>query len=216
VDSERESSLFQILQNKDVPGLRDATQGLSAQIRESVLLLPTLYGDAKVLKVARRQLPDIPEIAASIDQLDIVARSMKGLVSDLCVDLAELRGYYYHSGMVFAAYVQGHSAAIARGGRYDEVGKAFGRARPATGFTIDLRDVAVLSGVQHNSGRIAAPYVVDDPDLTKIVEELRAKGEVVVVDLPGHADHNHELNCQRQLLKRDHQWIVEPMYQRKA
>jgi ATP phosphoribosyltransferase regulatory subunit len=216
VDSEQESSLFQILQNKDVPGLRDATQGLPAQIRQSVLLLPTLYGDAKVLEVARRQLPDIPEIVASIDQLDIAARSMKGLVSDLCVDLAELRGYYYHSGMVFAAYVQGHSAAIARGGRYDEVGKAFGRARPATGFTIDLRDVAVLSGVQNNSGRIAAPYVVDDLDLTKIIEDLRAKGEVVVVDLPGHADHIHELNCQRQLLKRDRQWIVEPMYQRKA
>jgi len=211
IEREQESELFQILQNKDVPALREATRDMPAAVRDALLLLPSLYGGAEVLERARRYLPQLPEIAASVDQLSTVSTAIQGMVFELCFDLAELRGYYYHSGMVFAAYAPGHSSAIARGGRYDEVGKAFGRARPATGFTIDLRDVALLAPASVPKGRIAAPYLPGDSQLARAIEKLRSAGEVVVIDLPGHANNFHELNCARHLVKRAADWVIESM-----
>ncbi len=211
IGAEQELELFQILQSKDVPAIRESTQALTREVRDALLLLPSLYGGIEVIAQARQHLPALPEIAAAIDQLQIVADAMRGLVAELCFDLAELRGYRYHSGMVFAAYAQGHSNAIARGGRYDEVGKAFGRARPATGFTIDLRDVALLSQGEVPRGRILAPCVPPDANLEKMIASLRASGQVVVMDLPGHARNQHELKCDRQIVKQNGDWVVTPL-----
>ena len=137
-----EAALFQALQRKDLPELRQLTRGLGAQAREALLLLPELYGGAEVLRVASRRLPRLPAIARALATLRALARACPVPAS---FDLAELRGYHYHSGVVFDAYCEGVAGAVARGGRYDEVGKAFGRARPATGFSIDLRSLAAAS-----------------------------------------------------------------------
>src|SRR5204863_9218805 len=107
--------------------------------RNALLLLPDLYGDASILSVAEKKLPENKNIKAALATLRALAKASP---IPLGFDLAELRGYHYHSGVVFDAYCNGVSGPVARGGRYDEVGKAFGRARPATGFSIDLRSVA--------------------------------------------------------------------------
>jgi len=110
---------------------------------------------------------------------------------------------------VFAAYTRGHPNAIALGGRYDEVGQAFGRARPATGFSLDLRELAGLSLPANGSSRILAPYAPDDMSLRNKVAELRAQGEIVIVDLPGHEATRSELGCDRQLVKHGGAWRIE-------
>jgi ATP phosphoribosyltransferase regulatory subunit len=136
-----EGELFAALQRKDVPELKVLTRGLAAKTREALLLLPELYGGVEVLDTAEKKLPKAPALARALDTLRTLAAACTLPVS---LDLAELRGYHYHSGVVFDAYCDGVAGAVARGGRYDEVGKAFGRARPATGFSIDLRSMAAV------------------------------------------------------------------------
>ena len=142
---ELEAELFAALQKKDLPGLRALSRLLNEKTRAALLLLPELYGGAEILAAAARKLPRLPELRKALGTLRALAKASPIPVS---FDLAELRGYHYHSGVVFDAYCEGGSGPasasilIARGGRYDEVGKAFGRARPATGFSIDLRSVA--------------------------------------------------------------------------
>lgn len=139
IEREREVELFEALQRKDVPGLQGLTRGLERKVREALLLLPRLYGGKEVLAQARRELPAIAQLRKALDTLDRLTDACSIPVS---LDLAELRGYHYHSGVVFDAYCDGVLGPVARGGRYDEVGKAFGRPRPATGFSIDLRELA--------------------------------------------------------------------------
>jgi len=145
LDGERERDLFEALQKKDVPELKKLSKNLPAKTRDALLLLPELYGGAEILDVAAKKLPKLEGLEAALATLRALAKACPVPAS---FDLAELRGYHYHSGVVFDAYVDGRNGAasllVARGGRYDDVGKAFGRARPATGFSIDLR---VLAGV---------------------------------------------------------------------
>jgi len=140
----RELALFEALQRKDVPELRALSRRLQAPVRRALLALPELYGDASVLEAAGRRLPHLPEVRGALKTLRALADACPLPVS---VDLAELRGYHYHSGVVFDAYCNGAAASvpIARGGRYDEVGRAFGRPRPATGFSIELRSLAAAA-----------------------------------------------------------------------
>jgi ATP phosphoribosyltransferase regulatory subunit len=142
VDAEREAELFEALQRKDVPALKELSKKLRARPREALLMLPSLYGGVEVLDEAEKKLPPLPEVKKALATLGKLAKACKFPAS---FDLAELRGYHYHSGVVFDAYCDGVAGAVARGGRYDEVGKAFGRARPATGFSIDLRTLASVS-----------------------------------------------------------------------
>jgi ATP phosphoribosyltransferase regulatory subunit len=141
VNGEREAELFEALQRKDVSTLGSLTRSLAKRTREALILLPQLYGGAEILRLAERKLPGLPQLKRALATLKALAKACPVPVS---FDLAELRGYHYHSGVVFDAYCDGVSGAVARGGRYDEVGKAFGRARPATGFSIDLRALASL------------------------------------------------------------------------
>jgi ATP phosphoribosyltransferase regulatory subunit len=143
VDAELEAQLFEALQKKDLPALREMTKKLDAKTRAALLLLPELYGGTEVLDNAESKLPKLPELTRALGTLRTLAKVCRIPAS---FDLAELRGYHYHSGVVFDAYCDGVSGPVARGGRYDEVGKAFGRARPATGFSIDLRSLAGVSG----------------------------------------------------------------------
>ena len=134
-----EVDLFEALQKKDLPSLKGLTKKLDAKTRTALLLLPELYGDSVVLEVAEKKLPKLPELQKALTTLRALAKACPIPVS---FDLAELRGYHYHSGVVFDAYCDGVAGTVARGGRYDEVGKAFGRPRAATGFSIELRSLA--------------------------------------------------------------------------
>ena len=207
----QEADLFQVLQAKDVPALRELSNGLDAVTRDALLLLPELYGGPDVLHVARARLPDYPELTACLDALARIGRELNGDVQDLCFDLAELRGYHYHSGVVFAAYAGNRPEAIARGGRYDEVGRAFGRARPATGFTMDLRELAQMANAEERPLRVLAPYQPADAGLQAEIARLRAAGTVVVSDLPGHDANRAELDCSQQLVAKNGAWKLEPL-----
>ena len=139
VGHELEAELFEALQKKDVPALKILTKRTDAKTRAALLLLPSLYGGAEVLDLAEKRMPRLPELGKALETLRALSKASRIPVS---FDLAELRGYHYHSGVVFDAYCDGVAGAVARGGRYDEVGKAFGRLRPATGFSIELRSLA--------------------------------------------------------------------------
>ncbi|HEX5766776.1 MAG TPA: ATP phosphoribosyltransferase regulatory subunit, partial [Burkholderiales bacterium] len=142
VDAEREAELFEALQRKDTPEIKNLSRSLQSAYREALLMLPGLYGGAEIIDEAQKKLPPLPEVKKALATLGRLAKACKFPAG---FDLAELRGYHYHSGVVFDAYCDGAAGAVARGGRYDEVGKAFGRARPATGFSIDLRTLASVS-----------------------------------------------------------------------
>lgn len=207
IGEELEAALFSALQSKDVPVLSGLVEGLPKATQDALLALPQLYGGAEVLQRARQLLPDVEEIRAALDQLQRAMEELQPLAADIGVDLAELRGYHYHSGMVFAAYHEGSHDAIALGGRYDDVGKSFGRARPATGFSMDLRQLHGLLEKQAMAKGILAP-LDSDPRLQEKIAELRAQGNAVVVDMLGDAAHRAELNCDRELVQRDGSWIV--------
>ena len=208
IDRDTEAELFRTLQAKDKPALGTLTASLRNDVRDALQALPELYGGVEVLQAARRRLPDFPQLAASLDTLEFIAGQLAGEVGELFVDLAELRGYHYHSGAVFTAYVPGQTEAIARGGRNDEIGKAFGRARPATGFSIDLRDLASLADGDGDPKRILAPYRPEDPQLQTTIQSLREAGNIVIVDLPGHDENRGELGCQQHLVARSGKWVV--------
>jgi ATP phosphoribosyltransferase regulatory subunit len=201
-----EEEVFAALQAKDVPALRDLAARVAEPARAGLLALPELYGGVEVLDEAKRRLPATPEIATALDTLRRLARDLVDL--PIGFDLADLRGYHYHNGVIVAAYCNGSPGAVALGGRYDYVGESFGRGRPATGFSIDLRDLARLAPQTECRGAILAPWP-EDAALHAKVERLRASGETVVLALPGHDGHWREAGCDRQLLRRGNEWIIE-------
>jgi ATP phosphoribosyltransferase regulatory subunit len=208
LDKDIESELFVALQSKDSAALRTLARPLDAALRNALLALPALYGNcAEVLAKARKQLPDYPEMRAALDDLQSISTSLQPLVSNVGIDLADLRGYHYHSGMVFAAYHAGSHDAIALGGRYDDLGKSFGRARAATGFSMDLRQLYRLLPPQAARLGVCAPHS-DDAALRDKIAQLRAAGEAVVVDLLGDATLRRELQCDRELVLRNSAWQV--------
>ena len=202
----REEELFGLLQAKDVPELRRVLANVAEPARSALLALPELYGGPEVLDEAAARLPQDAEITELLDEL----RQLAAALADLPVsfDLSDLRGYHYHSGVVFAAYGADSPAALALGGRYDRVGKAFGRARPAVGFSLDLRELVWrLPTSTAMAGAVLAP-LDGDAALAEEVAVLRARGEIVVTALPGHHGTWNEAGCDRQLVKRGDRWAV--------
>jgi len=207
ISKELEIELFGALQGKDTPALQQLVEGLSAPVKTALLALPQLYGGVEVIARARATLPAYPEVTAALDELEQVAARLQPLAHSIGIDLAELRGYHYHSGMVFAVYHAGSHDAIALGGRYDDAGKSFGRARPATGFSMDLRQLHGLLKKQEQPGGILAPHRADIA-LQEKIAQLRLEGHTVVVDLLGNPEHHRELNCDRTLVLCDGAWVV--------
>lgn len=205
---EAEEELFAALQGKDMPAVRELAMGIAEPIREALLALPELYGDRRVLDRAAEILPASPEITAALSDLHRLAEALVDL--PLSFDLADLRGYHYHSGVAFAAYCGGSPAAIALGGRYDNFGKPFGRARPATGFSMDLRELARLSPNGESHGAILVPWPEGDA-LHDEAMRLRAQGERVVLALPGHEGDWREAGCDRILVRNGDDWIIESL-----
>jgi len=190
------------LSAKDAAALLPLTEALSATARGALQALLRLHGDEHALAAAREALPRLPAVAAAIDELQVLAGVLQRLGAAVNVDLADLHGFRYHTGATFAAYADGWPVALARGGRYDDVGRAFGRARPATGFSIDLRELARLRGV--DAARAILAPALDDAALGALIDRLRAGGEVVVRRL-GEDDG---LQCDREIRRIGGEWQV--------
>jgi ATP phosphoribosyltransferase regulatory subunit len=203
-----DAELFGLLESKDMPGLRDVSKNFQPATRDALLSLPGLYGDATVLKRARESLGGNPGVAKALDELEYLI-GLAGAAS-VTVDLADLRGYHYHSGVMFAAYLPGLPNAVARGGRYDHVGEAFGRARPATGFSLDLRELARLMPGAERKRAIRAPWG-SDPALRAKITELRKAGEIVIQALPGHENDQDEFDCDRMVASEHGNWILKTL-----
>jgi len=197
-------AMFVATEAKDIPALINLSQSIkhsenADKVTKALLVLPTLYGGEEVFARALSVLPADTRIAGALAQLKSIYTkfSLQGVV--VSIDLGEMGGFNYESGVVFAAFVDGASDAVARGGRYDEVGKAFGRARAATGFSLDLKSLLPLIAVESTRRAILAP-VTEDADARAEMAKLRAAGEIVVARLPGHEEHRHELGCDRELV----------------
>jgi ATP phosphoribosyltransferase regulatory subunit len=206
LEAELEQELFAVLQAKDMPDLRELVMNVAEPVRSALLALPECYGGMEVLQRALKLLPGDAEIVQAVQDLEKLATELVDL--PVSFDLADLRGYHYHSGVAFAAYCASHPGAIALGGRYDKVGKAFGRGRPATGFSMDLRELSQLAEEPALPRAILAP-AGGDSGLRKAVAELRAGGNVVIEALPGHEGTWGEVGCDRRLVLRTGKWIAE-------
>jgi len=217
---EVEASLFDALQRKARSEIDALLAGHAAadETAARIAALAVLNGGPEVLDEARGLLLGAsPEANRALAHLAAIAEALgrhAGAVP-LHFDLAELRGYRYERGVVFAAFVPGHGQEIARGGRYDGLGAEHGRARPATGFSTDLKTLVALgtapagpaSGAVPASG-VLAPSL-GGPALEEAVARLRAGGERVVRELPGQAGGAAEVGCDRMLVERDGRWVVE-------
>lgn len=206
------SDLYAALAAKDSAALRELTRDLPEPARRGVLALPGLYGAATVIDAARRELPANASVAAALEDLASLAEHARLAHPDvrIGVDLADLGGYAYYSGACFAAYAPGSSEALARGGRYDQVGAVFGRNRPAVGFSLDLKQLAALAPGQGIGAAIRAPWG-EDAGLRRAVRRLRERGETVVCVLPGHEHEAQEFECDRELVEIENQWAVRSL-----
>jgi ATP phosphoribosyltransferase regulatory subunit len=202
-----EAQLHNLLRAKDAPGLEEITRHYAPATRAALLALPNLYGDVEVLGRARELLPALPGITRALSELAALASCAIGR-AQVAIDLADLRGYQYESGAMFALYVPGLPNAVARGGRYDHVGEAFGRARPATGFSLDLRELARLLPTAERKHSIRAPWG-NAPELRERIADLRKAGEVVIQSMPGHDNVQDEFECDRVLVLEDGNWILK-------
>ncbi|MCA1854960.1 ATP phosphoribosyltransferase regulatory subunit [Massilia oculi] len=202
-----EAQLIAMLRAKDTPGLDAITQNYYPATRKALLALPHLYGDVEVLGRAKEALPALPGITRALAELAALAASAIGR-AEVAIDLADLRGYQYESGAMFALYVPGLPNAVARGGRYDHVGEAFGRARPATGFSLDLRELARLLPLASRKHSIRAPWG-NAPELKEKIADLRKAGEVVIQSMPGHDNVQDEFECDRVLVLENGNWILK-------
>jgi len=210
LDREDAEALFHAVQQKDAPAVRAMATLLGEPRAAALEQLTRLNGGPEVLAKAREALPGDPVIGEALEALGWLAKELAAPGLEISFDLAELGGFNYESGVVFAAFAAGSPDALARGGRYDEVGRSFGRARPATGFTIDLRRLAALAPPTPRRAAILAPCVAD-PSLDEAVARLRESGEIVIAELPGHRAARAELGCDRTLESKDGRWRVVPL-----
>jgi len=207
VDAQLEQDLYAALQSKDQPAVAALTKALDHATREALLHLTELNGDQSILAKASQVLPATPAIKKALESLQQVSNAIDQLGASVSFDLSELRGYHYHSGIVFAAYAKGYKGPLALGGRYDEVGQSFGRARPATGFSLDLRGVVSALPPAQSNMAIYAP-VSADPALANKIASLRNEGRVVIEALDSADADLNELNCNQVLEHYNSGWHV--------
>lgn len=207
----QESCLFDALQRKSRPDIDAllAEMSLAPAMRAMLLALVDLNGGTETIVEARHALGAASDqVHEALNKLEtviaLVQRAEPAL--PLHCDLAELRGYHYHTGLVFAAYVPGRGQAVAQGGRYDAIGRVFGRARPATGFSADLKTLMALAGSTPSPVRGIFAPCAEDPALARMVAELRARGERVICALPGQQGDAAAMGCDRVLDLRGGQW----------
>ena len=204
------AELHAALATKDSTELASMSRGLPATTREGLLALAQLYGDEKVLDEARVALKSTPGIDRALSNLKWLASQLGD--ARVTFDLADLRGYAYYSGPRFSVYASGAGDALVRGGRYDGVGAVFGhnhdRARPAVGFSLDLKNVVGAAAPRPLKAAIRAPWG-EDATLRAAIAALRGRGETVVGMLPGHDTEIDEFHCDRELIEVAGQWVVQ-------
>ena len=215
--TEQEALLFDALQRKAKPEIEELLVGIcnDADARTMLLALVDLNGGAEVLDEARSVLKSAgDEVIAAIDKLGQIADFAGQRMGDISLhfDLAELRGYRYQTGVVFAAFVPGHGQEVARGGRYDDIGSVFGRSRPATGFSSDLKTLMLLrdAAISRPSAIIAYPRGNNEQraGLQAFIGNLRDEGERVIEFLPEQQDDVSEMGCDRKIVEISGQWQV--------
>ena len=222
LDKSQEAVLFNALQRKAVPEIHQSLKAfnVSADLTAKILALSDLNGSQEVIDEARDRLAGSSEaVLQAIDYIEKVAGRVRALypVVALHYDLAELRGYNFHTGIVFSAYVPDSGVEVARGGRYDNIGGDFGRGRPATGFSTDIKTL-----MRHSSKLpelkqqvIWAPCDVDNETaqhaLVQTVAKLREQGKRVICQLPGQSGSQQDLCCTEQLVYENGQWSVKPL-----
>ncbi|MFO1244131.1 MAG: ATP phosphoribosyltransferase regulatory subunit [Ramlibacter sp.] len=191
---------------KDGSELSALSRGFPAAVRDSLLALVRLYGDASVLVEAEKVLQPAPPLREALSNLKWVASQLGDV--KVSFDLADARGYAYYSGVRFGIYTPGASDALVRGGRYDEVGAVFGRKRPAVGFSLDVRELVGVVPPRPLRAAIRAPWG-EAADLRAAIASLRQRGETVVCVLPGHESEIDEFHCDRELVSAAGQWVVQ-------
>ena len=214
----QESELFDVLQRKARPELQGllATYDIDADLKAMLLKLPELNGGKDTISKARSILAKAnDEVKNALLDLEAIAEKLTSYLPWLPIsfDLAELRGYHYHTGIVFAAFVPSIGREIARGGRYDNIGGVFGRARPATGFSADLKLLSSLSKRVSQAPQrelIFAPFG-NESALNEKIRDLRAQQQAVVQELPGQTGGAKELGCTSILVQDNQNWVVRPL-----
>jgi len=214
----QETELFDALQRKARPELNDLVDGfdITENYKTIFKTLPTLNGGVETLAKAAEVLANTGEaVSKALEELQTIADKLRINFPSLPVsfDLSELRGYHYHTGIVFASFVPELGREVARGGRYDNIGEFFGRARAATGFSADLKLLNALSKELNETETAQLVYapLADDASLIEAIRELRTQGIAVVQQLPGHPDEIKELACTGVLEKQNQNWVVKSL-----
>ena len=219
LDEDTERSLFEAVQRKEYDRINEVLNSsvIDKELRQMLEQLTHLSGDETILEAAKQVFAAAPvSVTAELDELVAIAEGVKKRLPEAAMffDLCELRGYDYHTGIVFAAYTPNYGRAVAKGGRYDHIGEVFGRARPASGFDSDLKVLAKLSNkIFERRAAIVVPNK-NDPDLMMLVDTLREQGEIVV-NWFGDAELSQqdceEQNCDRQIVNKNGDWVVESL-----
>ncbi len=208
----RADQITALLRDKDLPGLarlREIDGAILQQTVDALHWLAKLNGGVEVIALARSKLPASGAISEALDTLESL---VAGLAQEsLSIDLADAGQYGYHSGITFSFYAPRWHDALVRGGRYDNISKAYGRARPATGFSLDLRRLASLLPPASRVRVILAPAGYDAA-LLEVIERLRSQGEIVVQLLPQECAEHAEFEIDRELSLVDGGWVVKPLY----
>ncbi|MEJ2094670.1 MAG: ATP phosphoribosyltransferase regulatory subunit [Gammaproteobacteria bacterium] len=213
LDKNQETELFSILQRKATSELNDLLKqwSLPKKLGDKLRFLIMACGDASILDQAAKELSDS---GGSIKRCLKELKTLVALVNKclpgapLFFDLAELRGYHYHTGIVFTAFVPGSGQGIAFGGRYDAIGQAFGQARPATGFSTDIKTLLSLGRQKEFKRQAIFAPAKEDEKLNKKIVALRKKGEIVIRALPGQKQSARQAGCDRKLQLKDGRWQV--------
>lgn len=207
-----ETELFDALQRQSRPDVDAILSDRPRHKAAFLTLLETRNGGMKVIERAKERYGDVPGAGTALSNLSDLVRRLNRTLSgvEISVDLSDLRGYRYHTGTVFNAYTPGYGRAVAQGGRYDEIGKAFGRARSATGFSADLRRLLRYSASDLAGRAILAP-AENDGALDAVTKELREDGERVIRRLAGETLDTLVNQCDRELIKVDGVWRLSPL-----
>jgi len=213
-NEEQEAILFEMMQRKAIPEIQVylAAQSIDSKVADMLNALPELHGGDSCLQKAEKIFTNADaSVKHALSYLQQAVAKFRQRVNniDIHFDLSELRGYHYHTGLLFAAYTPGEGQEISRGGRYDDIGEVFGRARPATGFSTDLKNLLNLAQQTDTpeANAILAPGD-DTPELWEAIKQLRTQGEKVIQSLPGKPAKAADLGCNRELKNVSGKWVV--------
>lgn len=215
LNADEETRFFDMLARKSIPEINQwlKESQLSKSNADMLSTLATLNGSTDILESAKSKLLNAGRVVISaIEYLQSLTKLLKHYYPQLKIniDLAELRGYAYHTGIIYAVYTPERGHSIASGGRYDGIGKAFNNDRPATGFSTDLHTLSSLSSHRNTKTgcAILAPYALDE-DLDKLITQLRSEGKAVIRQLSDKSNITPEQqSCNRRIEQQDGQWLV--------